>query len=91
MIPTRLFELCGGDPGPDAVLRLLADAIGQPDDREGRHASLEVRLDLDPPRLQADEAVRNRTREQVVKLDNTAATPPCRLRTDIVTIDPMAA
>ena len=44
-------------PRPDALLRLLARAIGQPDDREGRHTLLEMRLDLDPARVDADECV----------------------------------
>ena len=40
----------------DAVLRLLAGAVGEPDDRERRQIGRdEVRLDLDPPRLEADD------------------------------------
>ncbi len=45
------------------MLRLLAGAVGEPDDREARHPRLEVRLDLDLPRLEADERVSDRASE----------------------------
>ena len=45
------------------MLRLLAGAIGETDDREARDARLEMRLDLDLPRLEADECVGHRARE----------------------------
>ena len=72
----------GDDAASDAVLRLLARPVGEPDDREARNARLEVRLDLDLARLEADERVGDRAcehprhgrhggRSQVV-------TPPCR-------------
>ena len=44
------LELGGGNAAADAVLRLLAGAIGEPDDRERWHAVLQVRLHLDPTR-----------------------------------------
>ena len=47
------------DAAPDAVLGLLAGPVGEPDDRErGQLARADVRLHLDPPRLEADEGVR---------------------------------
>jgi hypothetical protein len=45
------------------MLRLLARAVDQPDDRESRDAGLKVGLYLDTPRLESDESVSNRTRE----------------------------
>ena len=48
---------------PHAVLRLLAGAIREADDREARDPGLEVRLDLDPSRLEADECVGHRACE----------------------------
>ena len=40
----------------DAMLRLLAGAVGEPDDRERRQVGAdEVRLDLDAARLEADD------------------------------------
>ena len=48
--PQRPLELGGGDAAAHALLRLLAGAVGEPDDREPGHAALEVRLDLDAPR-----------------------------------------
>jgi hypothetical protein len=48
------------------VLRLLAGAVGEADDREPRDARLEVGLDLDASRLEADERVGDRTSEHAV-------------------------
>jgi hypothetical protein len=53
----RPEELGGGDPAPDPVLRLLAGAVRETHDREPRLTELDVRLDLDPPRIEADERV----------------------------------
>ena len=53
----------GDDAAADAVLRLLAGAVGEPDDREARNARLEVRLDLDLARLEPDERMGDRARE----------------------------
>ena len=61
--PQRPLELGRGDPAPDAVLRLLAGAVGEPDDREPRQAALEVRLDLDAAGVEADERVGDGARE----------------------------
>ena len=58
------LEESGVDAAPDAVLRLLAGAVGEPDDRERRErARAQVRLDLDAPRLEADERERDRAAE----------------------------
>jgi hypothetical protein len=45
------------------MLRLLAGAIGEPDDGETRDAVLEVRLDFDPASIEADEGMGNGARE----------------------------
>ena len=57
------FELRGGDSAPDAVLRLLAGAVGEPHDREAGDAVVEVRLDLDAAGVEADERMRDGARE----------------------------
>ena len=57
--PAGPLEFSGRDPAADALLRLLAGAAGEPDDRERRHAALEVRFDLDAPRLEAHERMRH--------------------------------
>lgn len=59
----RPFQGRRDDTAADAMLRLLARAIGEPDDREARNARLEVRLDLDLARLEADECVGHRACE----------------------------
>ena len=59
----RPLERRRHDAAPHAVLRLLAGAIRQADDREARDARLKVRLDLDLPRLEADECVGHRACE----------------------------
>ena len=61
----RPFEGCGDDAAPDAVLRLLASPVGQPHDRESRDARLEVRLHLDPARVEPDERMRDRASEHL--------------------------
>ena len=48
------------------MLRFLTCAVGQPDDGEARKAELEVGLDLDLPRLEADESVGDRACEHPV-------------------------
>ena len=50
------------------MLRLLAGAIGETDDREPRDARLEVRLDLDLPWLEADECVSGRSCKHALRL-----------------------
>jgi hypothetical protein len=55
------------------VLGLGAGAVGQADDREARHAALEMRLHLDSARLEPDESVGDGAREHTN--DATSATP----------------
>jgi hypothetical protein len=64
----RPIELGRGDAAADAFLGLLAGAVGEPDDREGGSATLQVRLDLDPARVEADEGVGDRSRKNVAIL-----------------------
>ena len=59
----RPLERRRHDAAPHAVLRFLAGAIREADDREARDAGLQVRLDLDPARLEADECVGHRACE----------------------------
>ena len=59
----RPLQLRRGDPASDAVLGLLARAVGEADDRESRHAVFQMRLDLDTAGLEADERVREGARE----------------------------
>src|SRR6185437_1782634 len=64
----RPLELCSGDAGANASLRLLARTVGQADDREGGNPTLDVRFDLDPARIDADERVRDGACEHVATL-----------------------
>ena len=50
------------------MLRLLAGTVGKPDDREEGDAALDMRLDLDTPRLEADEGKGDRAREHTSTL-----------------------
>jgi ADP-ribose pyrophosphatase len=61
--PPRPYELGGLDATLDALLRLLAGAIGQSDDREAGDAALEVRLHFDTAGLEPEERMRDRSRE----------------------------
>ena len=67
----RPLELGGRDPAADALLRLLAGAVGETDDRERRQPLLQVRLDLDAARVDADERVGDGAREHVLTLGGT--------------------
>ncbi len=82
--PVRPDELGRGDPAPDALLRLLAGAVGQPDDRERRDAELQVSLDLDSARIEADESVRDRAREHEPDASRKPATKLSRKRANFV-------
>ena len=48
-------QCCRRDAAVNAVLRLLARAVGEPDDREPGLPAVEMRLDLDATRLEPDE------------------------------------
>jgi len=61
-------ELGGGDPAPDAFLRLLAGFVREADDREGGQAALDVCFDLDPAWIDADERVSDCPCEHVATL-----------------------
>ena len=63
------LELGRGDPAPHPLLRLLARAVGEADDRERRQAPLEVRLDLHPAGVEADKRMRDRSCEHVSTLE----------------------
>ena len=77
------------DAAPDAVLRLLARAVGEPDDRERRLlARAQMGLDLDAARLEADERVRDRAGEHASTLRARVVTGVRRLRADSVTVGP---
>jgi len=54
------LERGGQHPAPHAVLRLLARPVGKADDREAGNSRLEMRLDLDLPRLEPDECMGDR-------------------------------
>jgi hypothetical protein len=50
------------------LLRFLAGAVGKPDDRQRRRATLKMRLHLYPTRLEADEGKGDRPREHASTL-----------------------
>ena len=62
------LELGREDAAADALPGLLAGAVGEPDDREGGDAVLDVRLDLDPARIETDERVGDRACEHASTL-----------------------
>src|SRR5204862_546870 len=51
------LQLGRGYPAPHALARFLARTVGEPDDREARQAVANVRLDVDAPRLEADQSM----------------------------------
>ena len=67
----RPVALGGANAAPDAVLRLLARAIGEPDDREARDLADGLGLDLDAARLEPDQRMRDHSCEHVARLGNT--------------------
>ena len=54
------FELGRRDSTAHSLLRLLAGAVGQPDDGQRGLAAREMGFDFDPSRLQSDERVCSR-------------------------------
>ena len=65
----RPLEKRGVDAAPDAVLRLLAGPVGEPDDRERRLlARAQVCFDLDATRLEAHEREGDRAAEHLPTL-----------------------
>jgi hypothetical protein len=69
----RPFELRARDAAAHALLRLLACLVRESDDGEARHAALQVRLDLDRTRLQADERMGERACKHAPKLEGPNA------------------
>ena len=67
------MELSGGDPAAYAVLRFLAGAIGEADDRESRDAVLKVGFDLNGSRVKPDQRMSDGSCEHVVIRDNLGA------------------
>jgi hypothetical protein len=65
---SRPFELRRFDAASNPLFGLLTRAVDETDDRERRHAALDVRLDLDPPRLEADEGKRDCARKHASTL-----------------------
>ena len=72
--PFRPRELGGGDAAANSLLRLLAGAIGEADDRKRRVARLDVRLDFDPPWIEPDERMCDGPCEHVVTVDDRVCT-----------------
>ena len=68
--PVREAQLCGRDPAADALPGLLAGPVGEADDREAGKAVANVGfdVDVDAPRLEADERVRDRACEHASRL-----------------------
>jgi hypothetical protein len=83
----RPDQLGGLDAAPNPLLRLLARAIGEPDDRQRGQPSLEVRLDLDTAGLEPDEGERDGAREHaptlIAKPERVRVESVSRLRTRV--------
>ena len=65
--PARPLGLGRGDAAADALLRLLASAVCQADDRERGEAAAQVRLDLDAAGIETDERVCESAREHCLR------------------------
>ena len=63
----RPLETCRSHARPHAMLRLLARAVGEADDREAGQAALDVRLHLHASRVETDESVGDRAREHTTE------------------------
>jgi hypothetical protein len=55
------------------MLRFLARTVGEADDREPGNSRLEMRFDLDPPRLETDQRMRDRTSEHAATVGTKAS------------------
>jgi hypothetical protein len=64
----RKLELGGRDPAAHPLARLVQRPVGKPDDRKRRHPVLDVRLHLDPARLETDERMGDRACEHTPTL-----------------------
>lgn len=67
------------------MLRLLASAVDEPHDRKAGNARLQVRLDLDPARLESDESVCQRAREHARDARCRGVAEERRLCTECIT------
>ncbi len=54
------------------MLRLLAGAVGEPDDRKSWNTELEMGLDLHLPRLEPDQSVSDRACEHLATMNTEA-------------------
>ena len=66
--PVREAQLGGGDPTSDPLTRFLAGAVGKADDSEAGETVADVRLHVDPARLEADERMRDRACKHAPRL-----------------------
>jgi hypothetical protein len=64
----REAQLGRGDPASDPLTRLLAGAVGETDDREAGQAVADVGFDVDAPRLESDERMRDRACKHASRL-----------------------
>jgi hypothetical protein len=78
----RPLELRARYSAPDPLLCLLASLVRKADDRERRHAALQMRLDLDGTSLEADESMSGGTCEHISTLRGENARNPRRVRRD---------
>jgi hypothetical protein len=68
----RKVQLGRGNPAADPLARLLAGAVGEPDDREAGNAVADVGFHVDAARLESDESVRDRACKHASRLGANA-------------------
>ena len=71
--PHRPLQLRRCDPAANAVLRFLAGTVSEADDREPRHAPLEVGFHFDASGIEPDDCERDRAREHAFTLGGQIA------------------
>ena len=74
------MQLSRGDTAADALLRLLAGAVREADDRKRGQPVLQVRLDLDAPGVKTDERMGDRPCEHLADASGEGVTCLSRLR-----------
>jgi hypothetical protein len=82
----RPLALRRADTAADALLRLLARAVGETDDRECGQRALEMGLDLDATSFKADESMCDCAREHAATLGSRPrgfVSDVCQLRADL--------
>ena len=72
-------QLGRGNSAADSLLRFLAGAIGQPDDRQGGLSFRKVGFDLDAARFEPDERMSDRASEHSLDGRRRARAEVCRL------------